>query len=420
MLLENRKAALCSLLVASALGASGCGGGSSVPPSTGTTITATFKGATPAAVAEQIGTGAWTAASLQGGQLTLTIPQGESRYAIAYVCPVNFLGSEFESVIEATTQDPVPRGFCLSGTSASLPPAKGAVTGSVDASAIPGASSVLIYGLLGEGSVPGVTGTFNIQMLPGLVDIAFVAVDTSRRVVAVKILRSQTVPGAANGGQTVVLAATDETAYQTISVTNVLPGFTGAEPATVYETEKGTFFPVIPISFSGPPVSHYAVVPATEAQASDKYRFSVSDIRTQPSGCTQQVGTQYASITSSSASASTVTLPLPAPLAYSQPPLDLFPSFDVSYTGFSANDSVEIGWSPTAGSVSNLTVTATAAYQNGAAALAVPDLTSLAGFLAAPSSGDIVSWSVTLTENASQPPGLSFADVINRGCYNEP
>jgi hypothetical protein len=428
VLFDITKTAVCALLVASVLATNGCGGGSSTPPTpTGTTVTVSFKGATPAAVAEQIGTGPWTAASPQGGQLSLTLPQGETRYAIAFVCSFNGLFNS-ESVIEVTTQDPVPTRFCGFPPPVPLTLQIGAATGSVDASAIPGTSSVLIYGLLGRGSVAGVSGAFNLQMLQGTDDIAFVALDVSLRVLAVKILRSQTVPGAVNGGQTVVLAAGDEATYQTISVTSIPPGFTGDGPSALYATAKGTLFPVAPLFFSTG--SRYAVVPASEAQASDQYRFSASGLRLQPppSGCTNQFfeGQQFVGVNLSAASASAVTLPLPAPLAYSPPTPAAFPSFDVSYTGFNGdsgvNYSIALNWGRTTGSLapfSDVNVTATAAYQNGATTLSIPDLTGLTGFLARPNSGAMVAWSAGLSEHSPQPTDSS-ATAANSGCYVAP
>jgi hypothetical protein len=76
-----------------------CGGGSasSPIPSAGTPITVSFSTASPpSAVAEQIGSGAWATASLQGCALHLILPPGTTRYAIAYVCPVaNSVNSEY-------------------------------------------------------------------------------------------------------------------------------------------------------------------------------------------------------------------------------------------------------------------------------------------------------------------------------------
>jgi hypothetical protein len=411
MLVENRKTAICAILVAIALGNNACGGGSSTPPPpTGMTVIVNFPEAAPTAVAEQIGTGTWTAASLQGDQLTLTIPQGETRYGIAYVCPP--IGAhDSESVTLATTQDSAPVGICPVISS----PSKGAVTGSVDVSAIPGASSVVIYGPLGSVNVAGLTGAFNFQANQGTDDIVFVALDASQQILAVKILPSQTAPGAVNGGLTVVLASAEETAYQTVAVTNVPAGFPGVDTTADYETANGTLFPV------AVPGSQYAVVPASETQTGDKYRFSAMDALVQPP---PHPGLQGIARRLSTASASTgVTLPLPAPLAYSAPTPAAFPTFDISYSGFAGNSgvnySVGLNWVLAGGSGTFLRVDATAAYQNGATTLAIPDLTSLAGFLAAPGSGAKVFWSAGVSELVA-PPTDSSAAVANAGSYIEP
>jgi hypothetical protein len=411
MFLENRKAAICALLVTSALSSVGCGGGgSSSQLRMGTTVTVNFPDAAPAAAAEQIGAGMWTVASLQGKELTLTIPPNETRYGIAYVCPP--IGAhDSESVVLATTQDSAPVGICPVISS----PSKGAVTGSVDVSAIPGASSVAIYGPLGSVTVANLTGAFNFQVNQGTDDIVFVALDASQQILAVKILPSQTVPGAVNGGMTVVLAPAQETTYQTISVTNVPAGFIGLQTTGDYETANGTIFPI------AIPGSQYAVVPVSETQAGNKYEFSATDAEVQlpPNSGLQSVAARL-----STASASTgVTLPLPAPLPYSPPVPAKFPSFDIGYTGFAGNSdvnySVGLNWVLAGGSGTSLRVEATSAYQNGATTLAVPDLTSLTGFLAAPGSGARVSWSAGVIEFAA-PPADSSAAVANAGSYIAP
>ena len=51
------------------------------------TVTYTFTGASPTAVATQIGTGSYTQASLQANKLTLSIPSGTSNYSVAFLCP---------------------------------------------------------------------------------------------------------------------------------------------------------------------------------------------------------------------------------------------------------------------------------------------------------------------------------------------
>jgi hypothetical protein len=68
----------------------GCGGSSNVVSSssgTPTTVTVTFSGATPTAVATQIGNSAYTAATLTSGQLSLQIPDETTNFAVAFACP---------------------------------------------------------------------------------------------------------------------------------------------------------------------------------------------------------------------------------------------------------------------------------------------------------------------------------------------
>jgi len=416
----NKKIAMFALLVVIAVGAISCGGGSSAAPPVGTTVTVNFDGA-PAAVAVQMGSGTWTAASLQGSKLTFTLPAGESRYAVAYVCPLNQVLNS-ETVMEATTQDSSPKGGCLLGplgTQAGNPMNTGAATGAVDASAIPGASSVRIYGRLGVGFVAGVKGPFNVQMQQGTDDIAFVAGSLSRSVLAVKILRLQTVPGAVNNGQTVVFAPSDETSYQAVSVTNIPTGFTVLGPTVYYGTSNGTSFSVGPLFSVVPPLpsSQYAVVPPSEGQANDKYLFSASDIRSQNPPA---VGSQSAFINMIAASATPVTLPLPPPLLYSPPTPAASPSFNVAYTGFAVSTySVALQWSSSDGSSNRLTVSATPDYQAGESTMNVPDLVNLAGFLPRPPSGTTVTWTVILPRNKPQPTDPT-EEVENDGAYTEP
>jgi len=65
-------------------GGNGGGGGGGGNP---TEVTFTFAGGTPNAVATQIGSGAYTQATVESGQLTLSIPGGETNYSVAYMCP---------------------------------------------------------------------------------------------------------------------------------------------------------------------------------------------------------------------------------------------------------------------------------------------------------------------------------------------
>jgi hypothetical protein len=116
-------------------------------------------------------------------------------------------------------------------------------------------------------------------------------------------------------------------------------------------------------------------------------------------------------------------LPLPVPLAYSPPVPAALPSFDIGYTGFAGdsdvNYSVGLIWVLSGGSGIFLRVEATAAYQNGATTLAIPDLTSFTGFLAAPGNGAKVYWNAAVVELAT-PLADSSAIVASEGSYVEP
>ena len=62
-----------------------CGGGGGNP----TTVTYTFTGAMPTAVATKIGTGAYTQAAVASGAVSISVPSGTSNYSIAWVCPAD-------------------------------------------------------------------------------------------------------------------------------------------------------------------------------------------------------------------------------------------------------------------------------------------------------------------------------------------
>ncbi|MGB7549492.1 MAG: hypothetical protein WBM14_17280 [Terracidiphilus sp.] len=106
-----------------------------------------------------------------------------------------------------------------------------------------------------------------------------------------------------------------------------------------------------------------------------------------------------------------------------------WPSFDLSYAGFSGKtgvyDGVLMTWTRGSTTENIVTVTATENYLNGSATLAIPDLTSLTGFLAPPASGTFVEWGATIFQ-ASFPPLETFPSngtvtwVGNAGSYTAP
>jgi hypothetical protein len=72
-------------------GNTGGGGGGQAP----TLVTFTISGSTPTAVATQVGSGAFTAATLTSGKMTLSLPDGTTNFAVAYLCPGFSLGPNF-------------------------------------------------------------------------------------------------------------------------------------------------------------------------------------------------------------------------------------------------------------------------------------------------------------------------------------
>jgi hypothetical protein len=362
-------------------------------------------------LAEKIGAGPWRAASAQGGQLTLALPENVHDYGIAYYCPAPSgpLSANEEFVFEATVQDNITSvAGCLSPSTIT----KGSVTGTVDASAVTGVAQVQIYAPLAREVLGTASGSFSLEAQQGVDDVAFTAVDASGNILAVKIVRSQTVPGVVNNGNGVTFSTADMTTSNTISVTNVPPGFVPLIPTgAVYRTSSETD---LMVSNSG----QYAVVPSSEAQSGDSYQFHSNYY----SGSNSVV---TSSLTTNSANA--VSLALPIPLPYSAPTPAAFPSFSFNYSGVEgireyfasllcfANNSVE----------SVTSIFATVAYKTGLTSLAVPDLSNISGFPQPASSGTSVSWSASVTGGTYGAPGQPVGTgsewlATNFGIYTEP
>lgn len=405
----------CVLVTLLAIGVSSCGGASSSglghgAGSTGTAITASFSGAVPVAIAEQIGTGSWVTTSLQNGQLSLSVPQGTSTYSIAYVCPGTETAVNSENVIQATTQDATSYTVTCENSAT-----MGSATGTVDASAIAGTAYVKIYGAQGFTiSVIGTTGAFSATMPDGVNDIAAIAYDSSYNPVAVTIVRSQTVPFS---GLSIIFASTDATTSEPVAISNVPSGFSAtALIDDEYFTANGTAF-----SLTNSADTQYAVVSSTEAQAGDYYALSALDYTTAIS--------QFVYASQATPTASAIPLAFPAALAYAAPtPADL-PSFDLEYSGFTGDAAIAYGadleWYNPSNTLNEITVSSTSAYQNGTTMLAVPDLTALAGFLPSAPSGATVTWLSDVSGGTYQlfvatPSSGTLSAAGNRGTFVEP
>src|SRR5215471_689233 len=217
----------------------GCAEGRRIGGGPGSNVTVTFVGGTPLTVATQTGTGPFTLMT-PGNQVTFPVAPGNTKYAIAYVCPPVSASTTItsEAVIQATTQDTAAfTASCLGS------PATGTTTGSVS-SAIFGTASIKIIGNQGiGGSVTGGSGSFSVSMPTGTNDVAAVAFDSSNNVQGVKLVRSQTVPGAILPGSSIIISSpADATTTADLTVNNVpTTGFVTPPEASVdFITANGT------------------------------------------------------------------------------------------------------------------------------------------------------------------------------------
>jgi hypothetical protein len=215
----------------------GSGGGNGGGGGTPTTVTFTITGATPTAVATQIGSGQFTAATLTSGKLTLSLPSGTANFAVAYVCPPYssaYTGvplQTIENVYEASTLDGTSFSY---GCPESLPTSTtGTLTGTVDDSAIPGASTLYLFaqGASQRDEVEIVSASpFSLAVPTGTDRVLVLAVaetmsNGNQVAVAARNFNGVAVPGALNDGNTVVLGAADEVTQEAITYSGVPSGF---------------------------------------------------------------------------------------------------------------------------------------------------------------------------------------------------
>jgi len=401
-------------------GAGGGGGGGATPP-TPTTIAFTFTGGTPTAAAVQTGTSSFAASAVQSGKVSFALPSGTTKFAIAYACPpVPGFGNTVtsEHVIEATTSD--GKAFTVSCGGY---PATGTATGSANATAIAGSANVYIRGKLGFGGAVGSNnGPFSVSLPAGTNDVAAFAVDSASppNVLAVKILRGQTVPGAVNGGSAITLAASDAVKTESLSVTNVPAGFVSPPAVAVeYVTAGGTS-----LLLDSTSATQYPAVPSTAAQSGDYYIYQANTDDT----ATHSSAVGITQTTTSGGGAATIALP--AKWSYAGPTAAVYPTFTFAYTGFASLPAVaqqgEIEWAPTATTLTTITAIATASYQAGATTIAIPNLSSIAGFSHAAAAGATIYWVADVFGGTTQdfvspmPPNASLGFVQNEGNYTQP
>jgi len=371
--------------------------------------------------AAQTGAGAFSTVPLQGNKVTFSVPNGTTKFSLAYVCsPIVLPGltTSNEFIVQATTQD----GTAFNADCANIP-ATSSVSGSVNSSLIAGASDVRITGNVGFSTSVGTSGApFNTPLPTGTNDVAVVAVDGSNNALAVRMMRSQTVPGALNGGGTIILSPSDATTNQTITVNSLPVAFAAATTFAEYRTANGTLV----VLYNGP-ATQYRTVPAAIAQSGDFYFYdtAASDIATHKSF----VGF----LQSTTSGGGSITATLPQAWSFAGPAPAVFPTFTFNYSGFTSlsNGAQEatIAWFTSLSTVSSITIVATTSFQNGATTIAIPNLTSISGFLPPATSGTSVSWVADIFGGSGpslsfllnvQPSSGSVSFVQNQGSYTEP
>jgi hypothetical protein len=415
--------ALVLLLIAGCGGGSGAGlgttGGGGGNPTT-VTIAFTGIGSTPL-VAAKIGSGVFTAQTLNAGTLNLSIPSGTSNYAVAFLCPSQPLLSE-EIVWEASIAD----GTSISLGCPSEPGQTGTLGVSLDASAIPGVvhfdidaqnSNASLWegasGPIANVSFPEPAGNDRVLVLAfnGLIPWS---------PVAAKNFDNQTVPGNLNGGNTVVFGAADKTRSEAITYNNVPSGF--SIPSTYITLEMGG---VGGVPFASGVTTQYSALPAGAQESGDSYLFEASSYAGSGSSLGVFAGTKN--------SGGAVSFAFPAPWTYAGPTPAALPTFSFDYTGFSGKTGVQmqglIYWPAFTPGGSTWTdeieVAATPNYQNGSTTMTVPDLSGLTGFLPTPTSGTKVQWEAEVWQFGSgyqSEPSLNstWAGVENSGGYTVP
>lgn len=418
--------AFCFVLFA---GLAGCGAGGSNGGSSGggapTIVAFTFSGPPPAALATQIGSGAYTQATLTSGKLTISVPSDQSDFSVAYLCPSPTAGPfvNQEYIDQANTKDGVAFSeACPEGGASSQ---GGLATAQVDASAIPGAEEIDV----GSGGGCSACDTFN-----GSAFLAVGTYDVPVRVdgnggpysppLAARILRGQTIPGALNGGAPVVFQTSDETVPQTITYNGVPDGYSVVDRTVVYNTSGGAFVQ-LELDDSGAELTQYLAMPSGTYQSGDYYDLLVS--------AANATGDATVSVETFTTSAGPQSFTFPAPLSYAGPPAAALPTFTFSYSGFSGmphtSQQAAIYWGVGTWipgipeDLDSITMTATANHQNGSPAMTIPDLSSLTGFLAPAPSGTTVSWSAGYYQgdpHLTTPASGTIQSADSFGTYTEP
>jgi len=402
----------------------GCGGHSSGGDrSSATTVTVTFTGAAPIALATHVGSVSFIPVTAPSNTITLSVPSGTTGFGVAYACPsFTEAGTQLSAVyvFEASTVDGT--SYSESCPEVVIPASTGFLAGSVDASAIPVVSSsgpgpFLDVDAWGGGAVesavwfgPAFDFSFEAPSGSDRVEVAayntfqtsLEAVGEGISLAAARNFSGQTVPGSLNGGNTVVLGPADEATPETITYANIPAGFSTPFTAANLEMAGNGSFVVDTTA-----TTQYPALPASAIESGDYYSFLSS--ANNPTASFNADGYIVAGVIASQNSATAIPLSVTFPPAwfYAGPMAAALPTFDFVYSGFSGAtsvyDSVILTWKPDTSDQHSLQVTATANSSAGSTSLAIPDLSGLPGFLASPASGTSVLWEAEISQGTFPP-----------------
>jgi hypothetical protein len=218
---------------------------------------------------------------------------------------------------------------------------------------------------------------------------------------AAKSFSGVSVPGNLSNGSTITFTSADAAVQQPITYANVPAGYS-APTSTVNVTPSGEIYGFFLIQNA---TSNYPALPAAIAQSSDRYHLTASAFGSVGSG--QQAAYQYVTEIEDFTGEGPVAVTFPAPWSYSGPAPAALPSMNINYSGFSGQSGVaesgNIQWvsSSNANVQYDYQVTATANYLGGSTSLQFPDLSTLSGFFAAPSTGTTVNWQAQMSQNSA-------------------
>jgi hypothetical protein len=318
----------------------------------------------------------------------------------------------------ASTQD----STSVSTKCSSALPTLGQATLQVNAAAISGAAFVKVGG--DQQAWSGSTVSFNAPIAVGTQDVPVYAIDNNGTVLAVRILRSQTIPGALNGGNPVVFDASDETAPESNAYNNLPSGYTAPYTSVVYNDPDG----YLSVSLGRYSSTQYRAMPSGAFQSGGYYTFTAGAIN-------NLTPSDFVGVIRGTTSGGPQSFNLPAPWSYAGPTATALPTFNFTYTGFSGMPNVvrevEMNWDPPAppgmgNEITNeIMIDASPNYQGGATSFSILDLSGLNGFFSPAPSGTSVSWNASILQGidfsgTTAPTSGTWPIVQVNGSYTEP